>query len=103
MSNMSKMSKMEMPKLPYQLMKNPTQAQLLAMVTLSQKKLDDYAFLIRSNAMDGEYREELDKLKPILPQALLPLYIKELSEGGEFDMYVNAEQTQLDRIKKPIQ
>jgi hypothetical protein len=53
--------------------------------------------------MDGEYREELDKLKPILPQALLPLYIKELSEGGEFDMYVNAEQTQLDRIKKPIQ
>ncbi len=79
----------------YQLMRNPSQAQLMAMVNISIERLKDFDFLLASNPMSND---KIKDLKQILPTILLPLFQNSLDNHEDFDAYVYAAQERLNKI-----
>jgi hypothetical protein len=85
-----------MNQIPYQLMYNPSQAQLLAMIKVSMETLKDYDLMLASNPMTDE---NYKTLKDVLPVVLSPLFRKSLL-SSEFDAWVNVEQIRLNKINQ---
>jgi len=82
--------------IPYTLIKNPTKAQLLAMIKVSQEKLSDYGFYIQGlNEESKEYQE----MKENIPYKLLPLCGNSIKEGEIKAWTLHFEQ-HLEELKK---
>jgi hypothetical protein len=82
--------------IPYTLIKNPTKAQLLAMIKVSQEKLSDYGFHIQG--LD-ENSKEYQEMKENIPYKLLTLCGNSVN-NGELKTWALYFEQHLEELKK---